>query len=155
MCARKCSFFVHLCSPNSGLRMKTNEVPQDDANMFEGKMHELQYAVDDNGKYTTIKSVGWGSKNIVMQQAWDIENEKIASALDLVQKGEKSPIYYFLFKCLMDIKILSLYTGFSRFKIRRHFKPKHFNKLTSEQLDKYAYAFGFKDKNELTNFTGK
>jgi hypothetical protein len=135
--------------------MKINEVPQDDANLFEGKTHELQYAIDENGKYTTIKSVGWDTKNFILQQAWEIENEKIEQALELVQKGEKSPIYYFLYKCLMDIKILSLYTGFSRFRIRKHFKPKHFNRLTPEQLDKYAYAFGFKDRSELTNFTAK
>jgi hypothetical protein len=133
--------------------MKTNEVPQDDANMFEGKMRELQYAVDENGKYTTVKSVGWEIKNLVMEQAWDVEKEKIQNALNLVENGEKSPIYYYLYKCLMDVKILSMYTGFSRFKVKRHFKPKYFSKLTNEQLDKYVYAFALKERSQLTNFS--
>ena len=95
--------------------MKAKEVPQDDANMLEGKTHELQYAIDENGKYTAVKSVGWDTKNIIMQQAWDVENEKIQKALDLVLKGTKSPIYYYRYKCLMDIKIIAMYTGFSKF----------------------------------------
>lgn len=78
--------------------MKTTEVPQDDANMFEGKTHELQYAIDENGNYTTVKSVGWETKNQIMQQAWDVEKDKIQKALDAVLNGSKSPIYYFLYK---------------------------------------------------------
>ena len=133
--------------------MKTNEVPQDDANMLDGKTSELQYAVDENGNYTTVKSVGWDAKNIVMQQAWDTENEKIQKALDKVISGEKSPIFFFIYKCLMDMKILSMYTGFSRFAIKRHCKPKHFNKLNDQQLEKYAYAFGLDEISQLKNFT--
>lgn len=132
--------------------MKAKEVPQDDANMFEGKTSELQYAIDENGNYTTVKSVGWDTKNIVMQQAWDVENEKIKDALDKVLKKEKSPIYYYIFKCLMDIKIVSMYTGFSRLKIKRHLKPRFFAKLTDAQLEKYAYAFGLEDISHLKDF---
>jgi len=131
--------------------MKEKEVPQDDANMFEGRTRELQYAVGKDGKYTTVKSVGWEPKNIVMQQAWDVENEKIDNAYKLLKSGAKSPIYYFYYKCLMDMKILAMYTGFSRFRIKRHFKPKYFKKLSAKELDKYVYAFGLKDRNELIN----
>lgn len=133
--------------------MKASEVPQDDANMTEGKTSELQYAVDENGNYTTVKSVGWDAKNIVMQQAWDTENEKIQNALDKVAAGIKSPIYFYIYNCLMDVKILSMYTGFSRFKVKRHCKPKHFDKLSDQQLEKYAYAFGLDDISQLKNFT--
>ena len=53
----------------------------------------------------------------------------------------------------MDIKILSMYTGFSRMKVKRHTKPRYFQKLSEEDLDKYVYAFGLKNRNELTNIT--
>lgn len=129
--------------------MKANEVPQDDANLLEGKTRDVQYALDQNGKYVTVKSVGWEPKNTALLSAWEIENEKIAEALRLVQEGKKSPIYYYMKKCLMDVKLLSSYTGFSRFRIKRHFKPDVFKNLTNEKLDKYIYAFGLKERNEL------
>lgn len=129
--------------------MKVNEVPQDDANLFEGKTRDVQYALDQNGKYITVKSVGWDPKNTAMLSAWEYENKKISEALTLVESGKKSPLYYYMIKCLMDVKILASYTGFSRFKVRRHFKPDVFKKLSEEKLDKYVYAFGLKDRSEI------
>lgn len=129
--------------------MKVNEVPQDDANLFEGKTRDLQYALDEDGKYTTVKSVGWEPKNIVMIQAWEYENSKISEAKRLVTEGKMSPIFFQMRRCLMDIKLLAAYTGFSRFKIRRHFKPDNFKKLSEENLDRYVYAFGLKKREDL------
>lgn len=129
--------------------MKVNEVPQDDAHLLEGKTRDLQYALDKDGKYTTVKSVGWEPKNTAMLSAWEYENEKITEALKLVEDGKKSPIYYYMKKCLMDVSLLASYTGFSRFSVKRHFKPKNFKKLSEEKLDKYTYTFGLKDRSEL------
>lgn len=129
--------------------MKENEVPQDDANLLEGKTRDVQYALDKDGKYTTVKSVGWEPKNIALQNAWELENVKIAEALLMVKEGKKSPIYYFMIKCLMNVSLVASYTGFSRFRVKRHFKPANFQKLSEEKLDKYVYAFGLKDRSEL------
>jgi hypothetical protein len=129
--------------------MKVNEVPQDDANLFEGKTRDVQYALDETGKYTTVKSVGWEPKNIVMLQAWEYENYKISEAKRLVIEGEMSPIFFHMKRCLMDIKLLASYTGFSRFRITRHFKPNIFKRLSNEKLDKYVYAFGLKRREDL------
>jgi hypothetical protein len=129
--------------------VKVDEVPQDDANLFEGKTRDVQYALNEDGKYTTVKSVGWEPKNIVMLQAWEYEHDKISEARNLVKEGKKSPVYYHMIRCLMDIKLLASYTGFSRFKIKRHFKPEIFNKLSNEKLDKYVYAFGMKEREDL------
>ncbi|NJK85912.1 MAG: hypothetical protein HC906_08035 [Bacteroidales bacterium] len=84
-----------------------------------------------------------------MLHAWDHENKKIAEAKGLVIQGKKSPVFYYMKKCLMDVKLLSSYTGFSGFKVKRHFKPNNFNKLTDTELDKYVYAFGLKEKKDL------
>ncbi|MBN2668280.1 MAG: hypothetical protein JXR60_03540 [Bacteroidales bacterium] len=135
--------------------MKINEVPQDNANMLEGKTKEIQYALDENGNYQQVKSVGWEPKNIVMQQAWDEVNENIANALKEVKKGAKSPIYYFMHKNIMDLKILSEYTGFWKISIKKHFNPQHFNKLKPEQLQKYVEAFRLTSIKELTEFNAE
>jgi hypothetical protein len=133
--------------------MKSKDVPQDDANLFEGKTRDVQYALDEEGKYTTVKSVGWEPKNIVMLQAWEYENNKISEAYKLVVEGKMSPVFYHMKKCLMDIKLLASYSGFSRFKVKRHFNPKVFKKLSDEKLDKYVYAFGMKTREELFTIT--
>jgi hypothetical protein len=42
--------------------MKTNEVLQDKAYFEEGKIRDVCYAVDDNGNYTRVLSLGWEPK---------------------------------------------------------------------------------------------
>ncbi len=41
----------------------------------------------------------------------------------------------------MNLQILSDYTGFWKWQIKRHLKPAAFNKLSEKQLKKYAEAF--------------
>ena len=53
-------------------KMKTTDVPQDDANMLQGKFREPVYSLDAEGNYTTVKSVGWDAKNEVMKEAWGL-----------------------------------------------------------------------------------
>ena len=135
--------------------MKENEVPQDDANMLEGKTREIQYAIDKNGHYKQVKSMGWEPKNIVMQQAWDEVNENISSALKKVIDGEKSPIFYFMHKNIMDIKILSEYTGFFKWTIKKHLMPKGFKQLSNKKLQKYVEAFRLNEINDLKEFDAR
>lgn len=135
--------------------MKANEVPQDDANIFEGKTKDIQYALDENGNYTVVKSLGWTPKNEVMQHAWDVEIERINEARELVLNKEKSPIYFHMINNLMDIKLLAAYTGFNRFSTKRHMKPSVFEKLSGEKIKKYLEAFGMKTRDELYTYECK
>ena len=121
--------------------MKNTEVPQDDADMLQGKFREPCYALDDDGKYTTVKSVGWDPKNVVMQDAWDVVNERVADTKKRVEDGELSPIAYYMEKQLMDLTVLAGYTGFFKWTIKRHLKMKGFLKLSDKKLQKYADTF--------------
>lgn len=132
--------------------MKSTEVPQDDANMLQGKFREPVYSLDENGKFTTVKSVGWDPKNEVMQEAWDVINEKVEATREKVLAGELSPIAFHLENNLMDVSLLAKYMGFWKFKVKRHLKPKYFNKLTDEVLEKYAEVFVI-SKQELLDIT--
>ncbi|MBK8807643.1 MAG: hypothetical protein IPO21_13800 [Bacteroidales bacterium] len=131
--------------------MKVNQVPQDDANIFDGKTQDVQYALDENGKYTIVKSVGWQPKNDAISHAWELEQEKIEEARALVVAGKKSPIYYHMFKNLMDVKLLASYTGFFVFTVKRHFKPNVFNELSEKKLQRYVEAFRMKHIDDLYN----
>lgn len=121
--------------------MKKNEVPQDDANMLGGDLREPCYVVDEDGKYTTAFSVGWDAKNVVMQDAWDAVHEKVAIVKKQVEDGELSPIAYYMEKQLMDFAVLSGYTGFFKWTIKRHLKMKNFVNLSDKKLIKYADTF--------------
>ncbi len=121
--------------------MKAKDVPQDDADMMRGIFREPVYSLDENGKYTTVKSVGWDPKNSVMQQAWDNINEKVEEIRQGVLSGELSPIAYYMEKNIMDVSLLSKYMDLWRWKVKKHLKQRHFEKLSEELVEKYADIF--------------
>jgi len=121
--------------------MKKKEVPQDDANMMQGKFREPVYSLDEDGNYTTVKTVGWDPKNAVMQQAWDHINEKVEETKQKVINGQLSPIAYYMEKNIMDVTLLSKYMGLWKWTVKKHLKPKHFNKLSENLIAQYADIF--------------
>jgi hypothetical protein len=131
--------------------MKKNEVPQDNSNLSKSNVKELCYAVDENGNYTTELSSGWEPKSIALSNSMDDIQERIEMAKLQYQKGEVSSIAYFMELNRMDVGILSSYVGMWQWRVKRHFKPGVFNKLTDAILLKYARAFEI-SINELKNF---
>jgi len=121
--------------------MKVEEVPQDKGFLIEGKISDLNYAVDDKGKYTSLQSRGWQPKNEALSMAWDIVYEKTEYARQQVLAGNLSPVAFYMELNIMDINILASYTGHSKWKVRRHLKMRNFRKLRPEVLEKYAQAF--------------
>ena len=121
--------------------MKAKDVPQDDANMLQGKLREPIYSLDENGNYTTVQSVGWNPKNEVMKEAWDQVNEKVEHARNKVLSGEMSPLGYYIEKNIMDIGLVAKYMGIWRWTVKRHLKPNIFARLKEETLEKYARVF--------------
>ncbi len=121
--------------------MKTKDVPQDDANMMQGKFREPVYSLDKDGNYTTVRSVGWDPKNAVMQEAWDVVNDKIEIARQAVLSGKLSPIAYYIEKNIMDTGLVAKYMGIWKWTVKKHLKPRNFAKLSDELLEKYAKIF--------------
>lgn len=58
--------------------MEEDKIPQDDANVLDGKLKVLKYAVDKDGNYTKVKTVGWEPEKIVLSQAWEDINEHVS-----------------------------------------------------------------------------
>ena len=134
--------------------MKKEEVPQDESNLSKSKVKELIYATDENGNYTTTLSTGWEPKTIALTNSLEEINERIALAKEQVINGETSPINYYMELNKMDIAILSSYVGMWKWRVKRHFKPKVFSKLSDTILQKYANAFNI-SVSELRNFNAK
>lgn len=125
--------------------MKVDEVAQDDDNIFEGKSKCIQYAVDNEGNYTQVKSVGLEAQNIALRLAWEEVNNRMKIAYDEVIIGNKSPICYYMEKEMMDLGILSETVLLPKLIVWLHLKPFWFSKLSSTTLLKYCDAFKLSD----------
>ena len=121
--------------------MKKQNVPQDKSPLENKNMRELYYALDENGNYTTVHSTGWQPKTIALNQALEELETRIAAAKARVQKGISSPIEYYMELNKMDVPILAAYVNMWRWRVKRHLKPKVFNKLPDKILRKYAEVF--------------
>lgn len=120
--------------------MKKEDIPQDYGSLSKATK-EMCYAVDDTGKYVTALSTGWEVKATALSVAWKDIEERVAAAKQKVLNNEASPILYFMELRLMDVAIVSAYTGFWKWKISKHLSPEVFSRLPEKKLRKYAEAF--------------
>jgi hypothetical protein len=120
--------------------MKKDEIPQDPSPL-DKFTKEVCYAVDESGKYVTELSRGWEVKASALGITWEDIEKKIAAAKKHVLAGEVSPIAYYIELRVMDLSIVSAYTGFWQWTIKRHLKPAVFKNLSDSKLQKYADLF--------------
>lgn len=121
--------------------MKIDEVPQDNG-MIADHGHEICYAVDENGRYRLVPSLGWEAKNIVNDQAWEVISSEAEKMYNLARTGAVSPLAYYQVKHQMDLGLLAKYASLPKWRVRRHLKPSIFNKLPDRILKKYSSVFG-------------
>jgi hypothetical protein len=120
--------------------MKKEHIPQDPS-ALDKFTKEVCYAVDESGKYVTALSRGWEVKAAALGVAWEDIEKRITAAREKVLRKEASPIVFFMEWRLMDMGILSSYTGFWKWTIKRHLNYKVFENLSPKKLEKYAEAF--------------
>lgn len=120
--------------------MKKDEIPQDPS-ALDKFTKEVCYAVDSSGNYVTELSRGWEVKATALDVAWKDIEERITAARQKVQNGEASPLLFFMELRLMDTGIVSAYTGFWKWQVKRHLTPAVFSKLSDKKLQRYAEAF--------------
>lgn len=118
--------------------MKKEEVPQDDANMLEGKFKVVKYALNENGEYVKVPSVGWEPENVALGQAWDVINERVEEARQRVLAGKTSPLAFHMEKNMMDAALLAKHMDLAARKVRRHLDPQEFAALDADTLQRYA-----------------
>lgn len=120
--------------------MKVEDVPQDLKYTDGYIVRDIAYAVDADGRYTSVVSDGWNVKSEALDLALDEIREKCDEIKQRIKAGTASNLEYYATKNIMDISLLSKYTGIPKWKIRRHFKQKFFSRLDSGTLAKYADA---------------
>lgn len=118
--------------------MKVKDVPQD-LKYFKGTLvRDLNYAIDEKGDYQAVRSDGWSVKSDALEITLEAIDQECAQILERIKCGESSPLEYYAVKNLMTIDLLSKYTGFSKRKIRKHYKSKYFTLLSHSELEIYA-----------------
>ena len=120
--------------------MEIDDIPQDDSKIFRGQ-RKVIYGTR-NGKFEAGTSTGWQAEEFATEQAVDELNQLTEQALQSVKNGEKSPIYYLMYKNRYDLQSLAQATGFWQWQVKRHFRPEVFAKLGEKKLERYARVFG-------------
>ena len=120
--------------------MDVNDIPQDDSKIFKGQ-RKVIYATQ-NGSYQIATSNGWDTETFATEQAVEELQQLANDALEAVKRGEKSPLFYYMYHNRFDLPSLAQATGFWQWQIKRHFKPSVFEKLSDKVLERYAEVFG-------------
>lgn len=121
--------------------MRERDVPQERNATLAGHRKAV-YAVADDGKLRLVPSRGWEAEEIVTRQAIDALERHARDARARALAGEASPLEYHMYRARMDVALLSQTTGIWRWRVRRHFNPRVFARLSPFFRRRYAEALG-------------
>jgi len=118
--------------------MKKEEVPQDGGFLEKTNLRDVYYALDDDNNYCQVMSTGWDAKTEALSITWDNIREESEEIRREVLVGNKSPLAYHLHVNLMDVNLLSAYSGIPKKQIKKHLQNSEFQKVDDQTLEKYA-----------------
>ena len=121
--------------------MRDREVPQEGNATLAGHLKAV-YAVADNGRVHLVASRGWEVEEIVTRQAVEDLERLAREARRRALDGLTSPLEVHMYRARMDLALLSQTTGLWRWRIRRHFRPGVFARLSPALRQRYADALG-------------
>jgi hypothetical protein len=121
--------------------MNEDEVPQDAIPTYGGR-RKLFYAVDRDGDYVAVSSSGWSAEAIATGSALEEIERLKRDAWRRASAGTTSPLEYYMHCRRMDLALLAQTTGFSKWRIRRHFRPATYARVKDGVLFRYSEALG-------------
>jgi len=121
--------------------MLESDVPQEGNATLDGHRKAV-YARGADGRVQIVTSKGWEVEEIVTRQAVDEFIQLAEQARLQAVAGNASPLAYQMYKARMDEVLLSQISGMWVWRIRRHFRPAIFRKLSPAVLQRYADALG-------------
>jgi hypothetical protein len=121
--------------------MENSNVPQDKITTYANNRKAI-YATDENGSYVIIASSGWNVEEAATKQALK-ELERLAGeAYDQAISGKFSPLFFHMYDRRMDLQTLAQAMGIFQWRVRRHFRPTTFAKLSDTMCARYADTLG-------------
>jgi hypothetical protein len=121
--------------------MRDRDVPQE-GNAALGGYRKAVYALAEDGRLRIVASRGWEAEEIVTRQAVEDLERRASAARARVLSGETSPLEYHMYRARMDVTLLSQSTGLWGWRVRRHFRPRVFERLPLRLRQRYADALG-------------
>ncbi len=106
--------------------MRDRDVPQEGSATLDGRRKAV-YAVAEDGKLRIVPST---------------VERRAEAARARVLAGETSPLEYHMYRARMDVTLLSQSTGLWGWRVRRHFRPRVFERLPRRLRLRYAEALG-------------
>ena len=123
--------------------MDIAEVPQE-GNRTLGHHRKALYAKDANGRMVLVASRGSELDETVTLQAVQRLHTFAEAARLRCLAGQTAPLEVWMWTQRMDLALLSQVTGIWQWRIRRHFRPRNFARLTAALLQRYAQALGLR-----------
>lgn len=121
--------------------MDIKNVPQDEISTY-GKHKKAMYATNENGEYDVVSSSGWDVEGEATLQALNELEQQAKIAHQQVASGDKSSLYYHMYAQRMDLIVLAQSVGSFQWRVKRHFSPKIFSRLSVSWLERYSDALG-------------
>jgi len=121
--------------------MDKTQVPQDNSHTYGGHK-KLLYATDEQGEYVGVASSGWEAETIATDSALDCLQQQKIEAWQRAQRSETSALEYYMVYRRMDVALLSQTSGIFQWRIRRHFNPAIYTRLSDKLLSRYSEALG-------------
>jgi hypothetical protein len=119
------------------------DVPQE-GNCTLGNHRKALYAKDENGRMVLVASRGSEIDEAVTLQAVDRLHGFAEAARQRCLAGQTAPLEVWMWVQRMDLPLLSQVTGIWQWRIRRHFRPAIFARLSPALLQRYAQALGLR-----------
>jgi len=102
---------------------------------------EMHYSFDPENGFRKKVDYQYPGNQVIIQQSWDAAESRLKEVSNKIKAGELSCIAWYMEKNLMELPMLSSYTGFMKWRIKRHLKPRVFRKLKPRILARYAAVF--------------
>lgn len=121
--------------------MDIDSVPQE-GNRTLGGQRKVIYARGSDGRMVIVPSRGGEVDEAVTVQAIERMNALAENARLRAMAGETAPLEYWMYARRMDVLLLSQTTGIWQWRIRRHFRPENFARLSPKIMARYEEALG-------------
>lgn len=121
--------------------MVVENVPQDHISTYAENKKAI-YATDSEGRYGVVASSGWDVEEEATKQALHELERQADKAYAEVKEGRMSPLFYHMYAQRMDLIVLAQSVEMFQWRVKRHFKPSVFSKLSEAMLSRYSEALG-------------
>lgn len=121
--------------------MEIHEVPQE-GNRTLAHHRKAVYARDASGRVVIVPSRGSEVDEAVTLQAVERLEGLADEARSRAVAGQTSALEVWMWTLRMDVPLLAQVTGLWQWRIRRHFRPAVFARLSPRLLARYAEALG-------------